>query len=597
MSNYETEIAVLRAQLSASRAELAMIVNSRSWRVTAPLRSGPSLLAKRLRKRPRQLRATAADDDCSLLEKSGLFDAEFYLASYPGVCRSAGNAIEHYVSTGANQGLDPNPLFNTSFYLRSNPDVARSGANPLAHYVRTGATLGCDPNPFFNTSLYASDLGVRSLDGSTPLAHYLSRPEVASGLRRLLRSEHGLSWTQHTRQLVQSTFCYFADRKFGPVWDNPRRPEATSLIVLVADENGSDELKYNALGLISELQRNHATSAVALLTGDGPLAGEFLALAPTVVLDSDGGSDSIDGAAAEMDLFGHLHSQGASAAVCFGASTARLAERLTSCGFHVVTILDELPSTAALVDRIVSGSSHVIVPRASDQERINADSCARPASIIVRPPTIGEPNTFVGEREFARLQMAKHLGIPADKPVILSTGRASAANGFDLFVQLLLLLNRNHSDESVQFVWTGDRADDFTATILGDAMCRGVAAQMHVVDAQPLRPLLYVGADIYVSLRRGSSLPVDCLEAMEAGLPVVAFESEGVCQAIHDGAGIVVPYLDLAAIADALLRLIEDTELRTRIGTLARLRAIQCFGPHNYAEFLLDVLSGRAFAS
>jgi glycosyltransferase involved in cell wall biosynthesis len=61
------------------------------------------------------------------------------------------------------------------------------------------------------------------------------------------------------------------------------------------------------------------------------------------------------------------------------------------------------------------------------------------------------------------------------------------------------------------------------------------------------------------------------LEAMEAGLPIVASTAGGNPELIQDGEnGLLVPYGDVEVLSEALLRLASDAELRTRLGQQAR---------------------------
>ena len=66
---------------------------------------------------------------------------------------------------------------------------------------------------------------------------------------------------------------------------------------------------------------------------------------------------------------------------------------------------------------------------------------------------------------------------------------------------------------------------------------------------------------------------------MACGLPVVASDCGGMAEAIEDGrSGLLVPPRDPQAIADAVIRLAADRELRARLGRAARQRVEAKFG-------------------
>ena len=74
----------------------------------------------------------------ALLERSPLFDRDWYVREYPDVAAAGADPAWHYITSGWREGRDPGPLFSTKAYLRKNSDVARSGANPLLHFIEHG---------------------------------------------------------------------------------------------------------------------------------------------------------------------------------------------------------------------------------------------------------------------------------------------------------------------------------------------------------------------------------------------------------------------------------------------------------------------------
>lgn len=80
-----------------------------------------------------------------LVRSSKLFDADWYLATYPDV-KSAKKYSqaphEHYLMYGGFEGRNPGPAFHSAFYLAQYPDVAASKTNPLVHYLLHGHKEG-----------------------------------------------------------------------------------------------------------------------------------------------------------------------------------------------------------------------------------------------------------------------------------------------------------------------------------------------------------------------------------------------------------------------------------------------------------------------
>lgn len=85
-------------------------------------------------------------------------------------------------------------------------------------------------------------------------------------------------------------------------------------------------------------------------------------------------------------------------------------------------------------------------------------------------------------------------------------------------------------------------------------------------------------ADIFALASRWEGLPLAIIEAMMAGLPVVATRVGGVPELVEDGVtGVIVPPGDSEALASALQRLMADPELRRRMGQAGRERALRYF--------------------
>ncbi|WP_432560121.1 glycosyltransferase [Granulicoccus sp. GXG6511] len=85
---------------------------------------------------------------------------------------------------------------------------------------------------------------------------------------------------------------------------------------------------------------------------------------------------------------------------------------------------------------------------------------------------------------------------------------------------------------------------------------------------------LLSAADIFTLSSEHEGLPVSIMEAMDAGLPVVATTVGGVPEAVADGvSGILVPPHDHERLASAILKLADDPDLRASMGAEGRSRA------------------------
>lgn len=76
----------------------------------------------------------------------------------------------------------------------------------------------------------------------------------------------------------------------------------------------------------------------------------------------------------------------------------------------------------------------------------------------------------------------------------------------------------------------------------------------------------------------GEGVPMSLLEAASSGLPIVTTDVAGCREVVKDGDnGFLIPVRDGVALADALVRLLRDSELRKRMGARGRERVVSEF--------------------
>jgi glycosyltransferase involved in cell wall biosynthesis len=191
----------LRRENCRLQRQLKALLESASWRVTAPLRTlypwwthfsvghirqlgwaGLSSLrrsARRFRRSGHLLLTRITDarwrqPEVQVIHQSGLFDRAYYLRTNPEVEADGLDPVLHYVLRGAQEGRDPHPLFDTSYYLNNNRAVGKGGANPLVHFLLVGGRAGRKPHPLFDTSYYLDQNSGAARSAQNPLLHYLS---------------------------------------------------------------------------------------------------------------------------------------------------------------------------------------------------------------------------------------------------------------------------------------------------------------------------------------------------------------------------------------------------------------------------------------
>jgi glycosyltransferase involved in cell wall biosynthesis len=128
---------------------------------------------------------------------------------------------------------------------------------------------------------------------------------------------------------------------------------------------------------------------------------------------------------------------------------------------------------------------------------------------------------------------------------------------------------------------------DGIAATRADVAAHGLADRVEVVGPSDDVAGELARASLLVLPSRSESFPLCILEAMRAGLPVVASDVGGVSEAVLDGStGSLVPPGDAAALAAALRTLVRDPARRAELGARGRASYVARFG----LDVMLDAL-------
>jgi glycosyltransferase involved in cell wall biosynthesis len=155
------------------------------------------------------------------------------------------------------------------------------------------------------------------------------------------------------------------------------------------------------------------------------------------------------------------------------------------------------------------------------------------------------------------------LATPPEVPLALALGRLHVNKGFDVLLAALARAPRLH-------LWLAGEGD-LRATLELQAEALGIAERVRFLGWRDDIPALLAAADFLVCPSRHEPLGNVVIEAWAAGLPVIATASEGPRALIADGeSGLLVPVDDAKALADAMLRLTQDSGLRARLAGAGR---------------------------
>lgn len=183
-----------------------------------------------------------------------------------------------------------------------------------------------------------------------------------------------------------------------------------------------------------------------------------------------------------------------------------------------------------------------------------------------------------------RLAMRREL-IGTERVMLASVGRLRPVKGFADLLVAFAELRRSRPEAALVIAGTGPLETELRSRI-DDLGLRGHA---HLVGLRDDVPRLLAAADVYVCSSHHEGLPLSLLEAMEAGLPVVATDVGDVRSVVVDGTGVVVPPRDPDAMAGALRQLLEDSGRLRATGAAARRHVHHNYRVDEWARRLIEL--------
>ncbi|MBI5191632.1 MAG: glycosyltransferase family 4 protein [Nitrospirae bacterium] len=172
-----------------------------------------------------------------------------------------------------------------------------------------------------------------------------------------------------------------------------------------------------------------------------------------------------------------------------------------------------------------------------------------------------------------RDDVRRELGISPDAAVIICVARINAWKGQDVLLDAFGLLRPGFPDARLLIVGDAFRGYEYLAEGLRrKAEDMGMSGAVTFTGFREDVADLLGASDVFVLPSvRPEPFGLVVLEAMAAGLPVVATDGGGPRETVQDGVtGILVPFSDPAALAAAAVRLLSDPVLRESMGTQGR---------------------------
>jgi glycosyltransferase involved in cell wall biosynthesis len=343
------------------------------------------------------------------------------------------------------------------------------------------------------------------------------------------------------------------------------------------------------------LRANTSLSFEILLLAGGPLADDFAAVAPTTSIEALGRSSASyfeagiakagfpkagDRLKVERVQRTVKHLRGFDA-LYLNSTTSALALR----------ILPEIPPVVFSHIHELDSAFHYWFPEPDRSTMLRTTDWFVACAEVVASNLIGGygiPRSRVSchyefiappqvDEQRARAVRAE-IGIPPSTFLVGGSGQVIWRKGADLFIQMAAGVMRARPDLDVQFVWVGGPGDE-PLPIEQDIAGLGLTGRVHYVGEVADPADLFAGLDVFCLPSREDPDPLVMLEAAALGVPIVSFPNGGVVEFAGDPdpcerRAVIVPYLDIEAMAAGVVDLLEDADARKAVGERGQHRVL-----------------------
>ncbi len=154
-----------------------------------------------------------------------------------------------------------------------------------------------------------------------------------------------------------------------------------------------------------------------------------------------------------------------------------------------------------------------------------------------------------------------------EAPVVITVARMTAQKDPSTWLRVVARVAAARSDARFVWVWGGEAAD----AVKAEASRLGIADRVDFVGYRADARQLVAGATLFLLASRFEGLPYSLIEALAAGVPVVATDVTGTRDVVRDGTtGLLAPAGDVEGLAGHVLALLADPARARSLGAAGR---------------------------
>jgi N-acetyl-alpha-D-glucosaminyl L-malate synthase BshA len=245
-----------------------------------------------------------------------------------------------------------------------------------------------------------------------------------------------------------------------------------------------------------------------------------------------------------------------------------------------ITVVGQQPAFFRMTKFSIESSDRITaVSEALREATVDSLGIKKPIEVI---PNFVDPTVFAPKKKRASLLA------PAGAKVLMHASNFRPVKNVDMVVRIFAAV---HERMDARLVMVGDGPEKPRAEQLARTL--GVARHVLFLGNQEVMEELLPLADVFLLPSSTESFGLVALEAMSAGVPVVASNVGGLPELVDNGKnGFLVPAEDLSAHVKAVLKLLGDGPLRRKFGAAGRKAARERFDVDRVVDRYRKVYEG-----
>lgn len=206
-------------------------------------------------------------------------------------------------------------------------------------------------------------------------------------------------------------------------------------------------------------------------------------------------------------------------------------------------------------------------------------------SVLIIPNAVDIKQVGMSPQECEK--MRRQIAGEVNRFVIISVGRLVPSKGYDDLLDAFSILRLSTPNAFLAIAGSGNYKSAMEQKIKDLKL----SSSVNLLDWRTDIPLLLAVSDMFVLASHWEGLPIAVLEAMSAGLPVLATDVSDNAWAIGD-TGITVPPHQPELLAAAMKELVSDPARCKTLGLAARIRIEEKFNPSDWFDKIVSAYQG-----